>query len=438
MKIKKSYTEAITLLFFSIIVPLLLVSCATNTGTFGVGRPTALPPKQSMDSLKTYAKYLQTRMGIKPKDSEIEDLDPLKTNRTTRIEYAKALNVSIAASPGGPIPPTIPADGNSSLLPSITGVSIIEDSDKPSGLLMDKISTLEAFAAHKQRMFDLSCLYENSPDKLYKVFFTLWVEPERQDLWTYLWRWADIWHGFRNYTKDYHADIMFKIKDSGNATVVRLEPEHEGSISDEYYALMNQSQLGLSGAWQEIAAKGDLAERLRQAEVEQRKYPILRSVIESDNTNIHADFHYIVSPRQHVEERTFRIPLFMSPYAIKRRLESVPYNVSAYFLVPARENKLTIEVTACYKEYGKPERDCSGNMITKYHEAISEKDDKKYYKTISLNIDLPKTTKTKTPDNIPNDSEICKVYKDDSENKTPKPKKQTTSIKYTSTIKQPM
>jgi hypothetical protein len=228
-------------------------------------------------------------------------------------------------------------------------------------------------------------------------------------------------NGFRNYTKDYHTDIMFKIHSPNNAKVVRLEPEHEGSISDEYYALMSQSQLGMSAAWQEVAAKGELAERLRQAEVEQRKFPILRSVIESPDLNTKSDFHFIISPRQHVEERPFRIPLLMSPYTIKRRLESVPYNVSAYFLVPVGKKNLNIDVTACYREYGKPERNCSKNMI-------NVEDDME--KKITLNIELP------DPDSKPEPDKDCHISKVDIVAQPPKPappKIQTTVTETTET-----
>jgi hypothetical protein len=217
---------------------------------------------------------------------------------------------------------------------------------------------------------------------------------------SYLYRWATP-YGFRNYTKDYHADVMLSIKQPNGCNlnsdpkscikVVRVEPEHEGSISDEYYAAMNQSQLALSGAWQEIAGNVELAERLRQTEIEQRKYPILRSVIESPSASKEeADFHFIVSPRQHVEERTFRIPFMMSPYSINRRIESVPYNVAAYFLVPDEKDKgtksLVIKATACWKKYGNPERDCEHNYVSEKHDAEGENTSKK---VLALNIDLP-------------------------------------------------
>ncbi|OAI16154.1 hypothetical protein A1507_12130 [Methylomonas koyamae] len=273
---------------------------------------------------------------------------------------------------------------------------------------MDKISTLEAFAAHKQRMKDLSLLYKDDEKQLYKIGFTLWIEPERQNYWEYFWRWADLYNGFRNYTKDYHADIKFSLckdKDctqpADNSQVVRLEPEHEGDIADSYYASMNQSQFGLAGTWTEIAANLDYAERLRQADVEQRKHPILRALIETkgntpdectpeDETigkcERNGDFHFIISPRQHVEERSLYIPIFMNPYTNTQRLESVPYHVSAYILVNKSDNNKSssnkdsaclseengpesqrhyLIATACYKEYGNPERACENNYILK-------------------------------------------------------------------------
>lgn len=375
---------------------ILLFGCTTQTGVFSIGHPSALSPSQSLESIKSYAEYMQNRISVKQdKNSEIEDLDPLKTNRITRIEYANSLKGSIAASPEGAVPPS--AADNENSLPAVDKVTIISDSDKPSGLLMDNISSLESFAAHRQRIYDLACQYQNNEQYLYN---TLWIEPERQYLWQYLWRWADFNDGFKNYTKDYHADIKFKIVDGRNnlIKVVRLEPTNEGSVADEYYSSMSRSQVGFSGIWSELAAKGDLAESLRQANIEQRKYPILRGVINaSSDENKNFDFHFIVSPRQHVEERTFRIPFLMSPYSIVKKLESIPYAVSAYFLVSkqTKTKYLNLEISACYKDYGNPERSCYRNEIQTEN---SEK-------TIPLKIELPQT------DDVISKSGTCSVSK---------------------------
>jgi hypothetical protein len=125
-------------------------------------------------------------MEVKQDGTEIEDLDPLKTNSYRRIEYIKGSKGKVAAAgPGGSLPasppePSIPMD-------KADIVKIFDDQarDEPNGLLMDKVSTLEAYNAHKQRFHDLSKLYANANTpgmKLYKVLFTLWVEPERQHL----------------------------------------------------------------------------------------------------------------------------------------------------------------------------------------------------------------------------------------------------------------
>jgi hypothetical protein len=357
----------------------LLSSCAArNTGTFGIGNPVALPPEQSMESFKSYAKSMQDRVTLKEGNTNMENLDPLKPNRITRIEYANVAKGRVDVATGSSTLPSA-GQGNEEVLPTPNAVSIISDDDKPDGLLMDKISSLDAFVAHKQRFYDLSCLYQDSEKSLYKVMFTLWIEPERQNAWDYLWRWATP-EGFRNYTKDYHVDVGFKIKNKDvPIKVVRLEPEHEGSVSNEYSSLMSRSQLGISARWSEIGANGELVEQLREAEIEQRKYPILRGVIETKETTTNAsDFHFIISPRQHVEKRMFRIPYLTDAYSVARRLESVPYNVSAYFLVnkikPVDLKKtLTLEVTACYKEYGIPEHSCDDNHIVK---------------TLNVNVDL--------------------------------------------------
>lgn len=359
---------------------------------------------------------MQTRIAVKQKDSVIEDLDPLKPNTISRIEFTQAIKGAAKVQQIGSGFTSSDTGAGSAILPAVTTTSLITDKDVPNGLLMDKISTLEAFNAHKQRMEDLSLVYQSTEKRLYKVWMTLWIEPERQYAGEYLWRWADFNHGLRNYTKDYHADIQFELcndEECNNklkldeATIVRLEPENEGSISDDYFASMSQSQLGFAGTGSEVAGNLDLAERLRQANVEQRKFPILRGLIEtsdSDDTSKTPNFHFIISPRQHVEERTFYIPYLMSRYTNTQRLESVPYHVAAYILVKkdadVKKNKsLYLKAKACYKEYGKPERTCDGNYIQKGPDSYSPDDTKA--KTLVVRIPLVDDTQPANPPSDP-------------------------------------
>ena len=175
------------------------------------------------------------------------------------------------------------------------------------------------------------------------IKFDLWIEPVRQNYVSYIWRWIpEIFseHGFRNYTKDYHAQISFTLKDCSkeknedgecpdheNATVVLVQPANEGINSFDMRLLQDTSQFAMLGSWLSIAAGIDLSERHKEQLVQQRKDPVLRGIITSDSK-----FRFLVSPRTHVEQRTFRIPFLMNRYSIERGLESGPYTVSAYIL----------------------------------------------------------------------------------------------------------
>jgi hypothetical protein len=389
----------------------LVTSCA-HTGTFGVGNPIALSPSQTINSLKEYATYTKNKLDKTRKDSagnEIDEIDPLKSNRSYFVEEIRVNKGNFKfAPPGSTTPPDNPGSTKDNGIPAPKDlesfVKISEASTTPNGLLMDKISSLEAFAAHRQRLIELCGKWTGKDcselaitkqyPKLYKVNFSLSIEPQRQDYWTYLWRWLDWSNGFRNYTKDYHADIQIKFdsnlpgKSNSCVKVIKVQPAHEGSISDEATALSNTSQLGIAATWQSVAAQMDFAERLRQQEVEQRKHPIIRSTVESDNV-----IHYVLSPRQHVEQRVFRIPFLMSRYSLERRLESVPYEVSAIIAVTCGDiNNLPIHVYACYQDYGNPQKDCNSNAIPlrnglgndKKAEMVPEK-----IKPVNISINLP-------------------------------------------------
>lgn len=72
MNPNKPYIKSITFFFPVLVIALLSASCAEHTGTFSVGNPTALTPKKSSESLGSYAQYLQDRISLKLKGSDIE------------------------------------------------------------------------------------------------------------------------------------------------------------------------------------------------------------------------------------------------------------------------------------------------------------------------------------------------------------------------------
>lgn len=376
MKFKNTYFKTIRSLIL-ITSSALLISCATNYGKIGIGHPIVLTPEQSKKSLECeYKKFMD----------KANNIDPLVLNQSLVISenlFNTLLLKTTSDKTNRVGESAAPTNSSSNTKPEFAALGKDNASLSPNGLLMDQFSTIEAYSTHLQRKHDTkeSLLNLKDNERLYKINFTLNVEPMRQDYWTYLWRWARFDDGFfRNYTKDYHLDITLKpkalsSKNSCTTSVVMVQPANEGSISDDGAVLSKSSKLGASASWQTVSALLDLEENQRQQFVEQRKYPILRSYIESDGatefdtTNVSkpASFHYIISPRQHVEQRSLRVPFLMSRYSLKRRLESVPYNVSAFIMLSCNKKdnsiSLPIEISACYKQYGNPERQCEDNVI---------------------------------------------------------------------------
>ncbi len=362
---------------FKLLLPLLLfaimtAACTTNRGYFGVGNPTVLNNEKTRLSLSNQQKEVINT-------TRLEAIDPFAINQTyllaSNIEKKGSVTI-ITPAPGAakaPVPkndlatPSAPSDP--------TPIITIAGPEKYSGLVVDGFTSLESYSAHKinsSEKLDPNMMGIETHDQIYKIKFDLWIEPVRQNYTSYIWRWLPAIfseHGFRNYTKDYHAEINFHLGCSKSENkpvlektstpentptpintsennedcpfkVVLVQPTHEGINSFNMALQQETSQFALFGSWLGSAAGIDLSERHKEQLVQQRKDPVLRGIIDSK-----ADFRFLVSPRIHVEQRTFRIPFLMSRYSIERGLESGPYTVSAYILVKPEVKLPVLKVT---------------------------------------------------------------------------------------------
>lgn len=355
--------------FFLLLIATMTASCATNRGYFGVGTPTVLSNEKTRLSLSNQQKEVIDT-------TRLESIDPFTINQgyflTSNLEKKGRIIV---------IPPTAPDAQKSSVstdkVPKEDAISdpspiiTISAPEKFSGLVVDGFTNLESYSAHKvntSEKFDPNMMGLETSDEIFKIKFDLWIEPVRQNYASYIWRWIpEIFseHGFRNYTKDYHAQISFTLNcskekneagdcpDETNPTVVLVQPANEGINSFDMSLLQDTSQFAILGSWLSIAAGIDLSERHREQLVQQRKDPVIRGIINSNSA-----FHFLVSPRLHVEQRTFRIPFLMSRYSIERGLESGPYSVSAYILVKNNKQLGKLPITICgnYKLLGSAAR----------------------------------------------------------------------------------
>lgn len=368
---------------FFLLIATITSSCTTNRGYFGIGNPTVLSNDKTRLSLSN-----QHREVIDTK--RLESIDPFTINQgyflTSSLEKKGRVHFRpiLTSTPDDQKSPAEPVDP-SKLPPGIpvsdaTSIITISAPEKFSGLVIDGFSNLESYSAHKintSEKFDPNMMGLEENDEIFKIKFDLWVEPVRQSYLSYIWRWIPevlSEHGFRNYTKDYHAEINFKLgkvcaepeneavqnsqlknegKQCDTAKVILVQPANEGINSFDMSLLQDTSQFSMIGSWLSIAAGIDLSERHREQLAQQRKDPILRGLINSETV-----FRFLISPRIHVEQRTFRIPFLMSRYSIERGLESGPYSVSAYILVKNNKKLTELPITICgnYKLLGSAAR----------------------------------------------------------------------------------
>jgi len=333
------------LLVLQLAMVLSIASC-THKGYFGVGAPIALSPTKTIDSLNEQKDTVSDESGISV-------ISPFAVNAGHLRSSNLSQRAKIAFSPGANVAAPSTSSINQEKVENATAFAGTAQPAKYSGLVMDGFTSLESYSAHKMDIkedFDIDIIKKGEEGNIYKIKFDLSVNPLRQDYWTYIWRWLDLVNGLKNYTKDYHAQIDFILKDP-NVKVVLVQPVNEGVNTFEMALMQKTSQLAGGATWQGVAAEIDLAERHREQFTQQRKNPILRGVIDSDST-----FRYTISPRQYVAQRTFRIPFFMSRYTIERGLDSgLQLPVSAYILVADKnKKKLNIEVCGHYKKMGDP------------------------------------------------------------------------------------
>lgn len=334
-------------IFLLFSITLTITSCGlfeTHKGSFGIGVPIALNPSNTKASLDSQKKVVT-------KQEDVAQINPFGTNQGYFLSSNQSQSGKVTYAPPGATAPSAPQKDVS----SADEIIPFNEPKDYTGLVMDGFTSLESFSAHKVDMeedFDYSIMSKVKDGELYKVKFNLWVEPERQDYETYLWRWAPALfshQGFKNYTKDYHAEIKFTLETT-EAEIILVQPVNEGINSREGVLMQQTSQLAGGASWQGIAAEIDLAERHREQFTEQRKNPILRGIVNSPK-----EFRFIISPRQYVEQRVFRVPFFMSRYSLERGLEYGPYPVSAYVAIKktAKDvDEIKISVCGHYKKFG--------------------------------------------------------------------------------------
>ena len=374
-------------------IPFAITSCNiaknSNKGYFGVGAPIALSPDKTEASLKA-------QQEIVTKEASLETINPFETNQGYLRSSNQSQRAKLNLSPAG----GVPAVGNVTQNPAESATAIITPTQPEyKGLVMDGFTSLESFSAHKidiNEDFDIKILKKGEEGDIYKVKFNISVNPLRQNYLSYVWRWLDFYNGFLNYTKDYHAEIAFEILNEVGE-VVLVQPVNEGVNTLEMALMQQTSQLAGGATWQGVAAEIDLAERHREQFTQQRKNPILRGIVDSNSK-----FHFTISPRHYVAERTFRIPFFMSRYSVERGLDSgLQMPVSAYILVKDKgEDELKIKVCGYYKKLGDPNKseDKDDNQIPYINKQVCDK------KT-PFKITLPKDKK-------PDDKPIVTVSKD--------------------------
>jgi len=396
MNIKNDHKLNLKFVLLLFAMTLTIASCATHKGYFGIGSPVALSPIKTKSSLSDQKDIVSSTERLKYISFFAVNEGHLRSSNLSQ-------RAKISASPAGEVASTSNVGQE-----KVENVTEISETVQPKyeALVMDGFTSLESYSAHETDIsedFDIDIMKRGEDGTIYKVKFDLSINPLRQDYWTYIWRGFDFFNGLKNYTKDYLAEIDFTLKDP-KAKVVLVQPVNEGVNSFEMTLMQKTSQLAGGGTFQGVAAELDLAERHREQLTQQRKNPILRGTVDSDEK-----FHYTISPRQYVAQRTFRIPFFMSRYSIERGLDSgLQFPVSAYILV-TEENQETLNLEVCgyYKKLGDPRKttDKKNNFIpyrvdsdgVSYDGVYEKKADEKKENCQPITLTLPKGKKSDNP-----------------------------------------
>ncbi len=239
--------------------------------------------------------------------------------------------------------PDLPSSGLSSALPAapVTAPALGEY----KALFGEQLRDLQDQAA---RVEDVRLRYAGDAmtngvqSRLYLLSIDVYVEPDRQDYWSYLWRWLDLSHGFRNYMKDHDVEIAFVLppipdaagpRGRGLLEVVSVQPAFEAVSSLDGLANRFTGAASLAYGLPGTAAQLDLLRESEQQFAEIRRHPQVRGHVVSPT-----EFRFTISPRRRIVERGWFASLFTSRTKVERRLEAQTHTLQATLVVRNAED----------------------------------------------------------------------------------------------------
>jgi hypothetical protein len=327
------------LVFLNLLILIVIFgsACADRRGYVAINGPYVMDPDKTKISLEAQKNNILKKAG-ELKVSEINVRSRIQESRSREYragveDIANSLNEN-GEEQRDTTAPDLPASAaDKATLPDYAAFT-----EPTTALFSEKLNDIAMKESHMEGIklkYGGDIFLQGYKAKIYMVEFDLWAETERQHYFSYLYRWLDFNNGFRNYTKDYHAEVHFvlpssKLEQNGDQQIIvhAVQPINESVTAEEDWMSKDRSSLGLAYRQANAAAQTEFAEQLRLQMIEQRKHPLVRGVIDSQR-----EFHFVLSPRQHVERRKARIPYFMSRYKLARRLEQESRKVYAYILI---------------------------------------------------------------------------------------------------------
>lgn len=252
--------------------------------------------------------------------------------------------VSGAAGVAAPATPAGSTGGIDLPSPAVAGPSAAKEFGLLVSESIDDLVAKEAEIENVRLLYAADTALAGRNARLYLVRFDIWLNPSRQNFWTYAYRPFDCFQpdqsgipqcrGLRNYTEDFQVMVRFSLPRPSSGPppveVYAVQPTNQTITALDSMARAQSLQLAASAAWASASGQGEYETRAEEQFAEQRKFPLIQGVIDSPT-----EFRFMFNPRRHTVRRSAWVSWIpgVGRYSTSMFLEPGVRRVYAYLLV---------------------------------------------------------------------------------------------------------